>query len=181
MGNKQSNKKIEEKKCDIIIDKYKIVFVGPSCSGAKTSLIKVLLGQKFCQDEEVTSTFSFVTKRINNINAQLWDSIGPKALRHLNKFVLKNADCIILGYDVTRRDSFEEIVDYWCSTAKNIKTCKLFYLIGNKIDLYLDREISAEEGEKFAEKENLRFFEVSCRTGEGIKKFLDDLENNIAK
>ena len=101
--------------------------------------------------------------------------------RKLCEINMNNSDCIILGYDLTYRPYFEQIVSYWCNAAKNIETCKLFYLIGNKIDLYEQRKISTEEGKKFAEKENLRFFEISCKTGQGIKEFLDDLVNNITK
>ena len=37
------------------------------------------------------------------------------------------------------------------------------------------------EARDFAKENNLRYFEVSCRTGKGIDKFLEDLKNEIIK
>ena len=34
---------------------------------------------------------------------------------------------------------------------------------------------------KYAEEEGLRFFELSCKTDEGINEFIDDLVHNIVK
>ena len=52
-------------------------------------------------------------------------------------------------------------------------------MIGNKKDLESKREVSEEEAIDYAEENNLRFFEISCKTGEGIEEFLDDLVYNL--
>ena len=55
------------------------------------------------------------------------------------------------------------------------------YLIGNKIDLFMDRQINEEEARNLAKELNLRYFETSCLTGEGIHNFVYDLANEIIK
>ena len=65
------------------------------------------------------------------------------------------------------------------SNSKINYECELIYLIGNKIDLNERREVDKEEANEFAKSENLRFFEISCKTGEGIKEFMDDLILNL--
>ena len=64
---------------------------------------------------------------------------------------------------------------------KDNNLCNLIYLIANKIDLYLytQKEVDMKEAIEFAEKENLRFFGISSRTGEGINEFFDDLILNL--
>ena len=52
-------------------------------------------------------------------------------------------------------------------------------MIGNNKDLESERLVSEEEAIDYAEKNNLRFFEISCKTGEGIDEFLDDLVYNL--
>ena len=44
-----------------------------------------------------------------------------------------------------------------------------------------DRQVTREEAIEFAKKENLRFFEISCKTDEGIKEFFDDVKHNLLK
>ena len=43
-------------------------------------------------------------------------------------------------------------------------------LIGNKVDLENDREVSYEEGLQFAKKYNLNFFETSAKTALNVEK-----------
>ena len=43
-------------------------------------------------------------------------------------------------------------------------------LIGNKVDLENDREVSYEEGLQFAKKYNLNFFETSAKTAYNVEK-----------
>mmetsp|Transcript_12022 Transcript_12022/g.16636 ORF Transcript_12022/g.16636 Transcript_12022/m.16636 type:complete len:101 (+) Transcript_12022:354-656(+) len=43
-------------------------------------------------------------------------------------------------------------------------------LVGNKIDLEAEREVSYEEGADFARRNKLHFFECSAKTGETVDK-----------
>ena len=70
---------------------------------------------------------------------------------------------------------------YWFPKAKEISDAKLIYLIGNKIDKYKERRVNKKEAKKFAKENNLRYFEISCLNGKGIKKFVDDLSHQIIR
>ena len=45
----------------------------------------------------------------------------------------------------------------------------MIVLIGNKSDLKDQRQVTTEEGEKFAKKNALIFFETSAKTAEGVE------------
>ena len=45
----------------------------------------------------------------------------------------------------------------------------IILLIGNKTDLKMEREVSTEEGQEFAEKHNLIFFETSAKTAQNVE------------
>ena len=51
----------------------------------------------------------------------------------------------------------------------------------NKIDRVQDREEKGKESRKFSEENHFRYFEMSCKTGEGVQKFFDDLITQITK
>ena len=48
----------------------------------------------------------------------------------------------------TRRETFEEIKNYWYPTVKELKLCNLIYLIANKIDLYETQKVEEKEAKK---------------------------------
>ena len=48
-------------------------------------------------------------------------------------------------------------------------------LIGNKIDLELDREVTKEEGEQLAELLECKYFETSAKSGQNINESLDEI------
>ena len=55
---------------------------------------------------------------------------------------------------------------------------KIIILIGNKIDLE-NRQISREEGRKFAEDKNLKYYETSAMIGVNIKTAFNELYKDI--
>ena len=72
-------------------------------------------------------------------------------------------DSIILVYDISSRQTFEECKTYYRDAIKerckdNIKVI----LIGNKNDLEEERKVTTEEGYDFALENNYLFIEGSC-------------------
>ena len=169
------------------INDFKVVFLGDSGVGAKTCLINRIVHNTF--DLYVSSTngayFSWRTiqTELGEISLQLWDTIGQEKYRPFAAPFIKKAHCIILGYDVTRRHSFDSIRDFWYNFVKEKaeRDNILIYLVGNKIDLYLHEQVTDEEGKSLANDLNMKFFEVSAKTGEGIDILLDDIGNSFIK
>lgn len=52
----------------------------------------------------------------------------------------------------------------------------VFYVVGNKNDLFSQAVVSEEEGRRFAEKINALFTLTSSLTGEGIKEIFEEIE-----
>ena len=167
-------------------NEYKIIFIGESGVGAKTSLINRIAGLKFNPHSETTTTNSFVNIKIKlgknrEINLHLWDTIGQEKYRSLTKIFMTDIDCAVIGYDITNRRTFEEVKNYWCPTVKELKYCNLIYLIANRMDLYEHEQVKEFEGENYAKSENLRFFMISCKTGDEILHFIKYLAKQLLK
>ena len=79
---------------------------------------------------------------------------------------VRNSSIVFLIYDVSVKSSFDNIPN-WITFIRSIENNTLV-LCGNKIDL-AEREVKKEEGEALAQKEGIAFFEVSAKTGDGIK------------
>ena len=98
------------------LQSYKVVLVGESGVG-KTSIIHYFIYEKF--DDRVLSTVSvsFVSKEMNfnerNIKFDIWDTAGQERFHSLAKIFYENSNVAILVYDITKRDSFEKIKNYW--------------------------------------------------------------------
>jgi len=69
-------------------------------------------------------------------------------------------------YDITNRSSFEG-TDFWLARVKQqISRIVITFLVGNKLDLLSDREVSEAEGKTFAIKNGLEFMECSAKVNE---------------
>ena len=112
----------------------------------------------------------------------LFDTAGQEKYRSINKIFYKDCDCVVLGYDVTFKESFEnDIKNYYYNEIKS--TCKdiLIYLVGNKIDLYEDRKVTTEEGKAYSKEKGIKFYEVSSKTGENVQKLIEDIAITLLK
>ena len=166
---------------------YKVLFLGDSSIGAKTSLIRRIVYNEFREDEKSTIGVDFFTKTIQTkfgeISLKLWDTVGQKSFKPIIASYIRGSHCIILGYDVTNRKSYESIRNDWYNLVmKNITgNNPIIYLVGNKIDEINKREISDEKGKSLANDLNIKYFGVSAKTGEGVDILLDDILNSLIK
>ena len=54
-----------------------------------------------------------------SIKFEIWDTAGQEKYRSLTKIFYKDAGAAILVYDITRKESFEEIQKYWINQIKD--------------------------------------------------------------
>ncbi len=85
-------------------------------------------------------------------------------------FHSRGAQGALLVYDVSRRDSFEHVQN-WYSRAKQLGGEDLeTVLIGNKNDLSsADRQVSTQEGEDLAKELGMPFVETSALNGANVE------------
>jgi len=97
------------------------------------------------------------------VNVNIVDTAGQEKYKSLNSQYYKKADGCLLVYDITKRQTFEEIKNYFYEQMqeKCKKDIKVIFL-GNKTDLEQDREVSTEEGSNFASDKEFMFLETSC-------------------
>jgi Ras-related protein Rab-6A len=153
----------------ISVTKHKIIFVGDAGVG-KTSIINRIVDNPFNEAYEMSIGVDFMSKNLRykgqNIKLQLWDSAGQEKYKGLIPSYVRNSSIVFIVYDISSKASFNN-VSSWITFIKSIENTTLI-LCGNKIDL-TTREVEKSEGEQFAQKEGISFFEVSAKTDENIK------------
>jgi small GTP-binding protein len=96
----------------------KVVLIGESGVG-KTSIISRYLLNKFSATLGSTPGANFTTKTVfleeenQSIKYEIWDTAGQEKYRSLAKVFYKNAAVCVLVYEITRRQSFDELKNYW--------------------------------------------------------------------
>ena len=162
---------------------FKLLLLGESGTGAKTSLLHRYIDNSFQSSTIATigidSRIKIVQTDFGAIKLQIWDAAGQERFRAISSTYVKGSHCIILGYDVTDIISFEKIRKYWYNFVMKNKdgNSPLMYLVGNKIDLIEERVVSDEEGKSLANDLNMKYFGVSAKTGENVDIIFDDIVN----
>ena len=166
----------------------KFIIIGDANVG-KTNILLRLYKNEFYKKQPCTIIADFINYKIKIgqilYNLKLWDTAGSEKYRSITRGYYKNADCAIIVYDITSKDSFHSVktwIDY-CKANTGNKTH--FVLVGNKTDLSGMRKVEKKEGQTLANNYNIPFFESSALTGYNIEKIFADscliISNNISK
>ena len=91
----------------------------------------------------------------------IWDTAGQEKYGALTKSYYHNCHGVILVYDVTKQDTFDNL-DYWIKQIKEIKKDPEIVIVGNKCDLENLRTVSTEVAESKAESYSASFYEASA-------------------
>ena len=161
----------------------KYIIVGDGTVG-KSSLLLRFTKSGFNQEYEMTLNVDFGVKNIKIRNKiyriQIFDTAGQENLRSIARMYYKNSICAIVVYDITRRDTFNN-VSIWIEDCKNQCPKSIFMvLVGNKLDLAERRQISSDEGRELAEKNGMLFFETSAKDGTNVENIFVEAADNIA-
>ena len=116
------------------------------------------------------------------VKLQVWDTAGNARFHTITQAFYRRlgAEGILLVYDVTDRQSFENIRNWWIKdVAHHAPETALKILIGNKCDMDEKRVVSTEEGQKLADELDIQFFEVSAKSGRSVENAFFTLVEDI--
>jgi Ras-related protein Rab-11A len=147
------------------LKKIKLSIIGDSGIG-KSSILNRYIFDKFNLNSRSTIGVEFGQIEIELNNGEhylleIWDTAGQCKYRSIVKSYYRNVDGFILVFDITNKDSFNNL-SYWLNEINGNcdKDDVYILLVGNKIDLY-----DKEKDEKF-------------NFDDGIIKFINDNNNN---
>lgn len=163
---------------------YKMVVLGHYSVG-KSSIVLNFVKGEFNPKEESTIGASFLTKTIfsNNkaIKFEIWDTAGQERYYSLIPMYYRGAQVALVVYDVTSMESFET-AKKWIDELKYDKPQEfLKILVANKMDLESQAVVTSDLGKEYAEKEGIKYYETSAKTGSNIQTMFSEIAELLPK
>jgi small GTP-binding protein len=155
----------------------KVVLLGESGVG-KTCIISRFTNNTFEDNIMSTTGASYCGKAMTfdeyggkTIKFEIWDTAGQEKYRALTKIFYKDALAAILVYDITRKNSFQEIKNYWYNQIKeSAKNDIVIAIAANKSDLYENEQVPEDEAREYAKQIGAIFKLTSAFTSAGIEE-----------
>ncbi|KAJ9181512.1 hypothetical protein P3X46_009636 [Hevea brasiliensis] len=162
---------------------FKILLIGDSGVGKSSLLVSFISSS--VEDLSPTIGVDFKIKQLTvggkRLKLTIWDTAGQERFRALTSSYYRNAQGIILVYDVTRRETFTNLSDVWAKEVDLYRTNKdcVKMLVGNKVDIESEGVVSREEGMALAKEHGCTFLECSAKTRQNVEKCFEELALKI--
>ena len=155
---------------------FRLCLLGDSFVGKTSILTKYSDGEipkKY--NSTIGVDFKVITLELNDIitKIHIWDTAGQERFKSITVNYFKNSHGFIFVYDITNRESFENLNNWIDLAFQNNQNHFINFLIGNKCDLENDRKVTIEEGKNFAEKKKFIFLETSAKDNININKVFE--------
>ncbi len=155
----------------------------------KTSMVLRYCENSFKENYIMTIGSNFSTKQVEleeypnyHVKLQLWDLAGQKHFSFVRPPFYRGATATIFVFDITRRSSFQNILEWKDEVEKVIGDGKPSMLVGNKIDLADQREVGDKEGKALRDEINaIAYIETSAKNGIDVQPVFKEITLAILK
>lgn len=154
---------------------FKLLLIGDSGVG-KSCLLLRFADNTYNSDyiSTIGVDFKIKTIKLDNdkiVKLQIWDTAGQERFRTITSSYYRGAQGIIIVYDVTDLESFNNL-NNWLQEIDKFGTNGVTKLIvGNKNDLTDKKQVTLEMAEEFAkEKGGLTVLETSALSSENVEQ-----------
>ncbi|OAG30734.1 Ras-related protein Rab-1A [Nematocida sp. ERTm5] len=166
---------------------FKILVVGSSGVG-KTCILLRYTDSIYKETYGTTIGVDFKMKNIvindKAVKLQLWDTAGQERFRTITSSYYRNANGILLVFDISDEDSFNDLKGWISEISNNINNNIIIFILANKIDTNTVK-VSDEDISNFINKyktDNINIIgynKVSAKTGEGIDSSFKTIAESI--
>lgn len=165
----------------------KVLSMGSAGAG-KSCLIKRYCEERFVSKYIATIGVDYGVKpvtidRIGEFRINFWDLSGHSEFFEVRNEFYKDTQGCLLVYDVTSRDSFNQLDDWLAEAMKYGASPREIpiALCANKIDRKKDQAVSEDEGREWASARGVTYFETSASSGANVHEMFDYLFKEIVR
>lgn len=130
-----------------------------------------------------TVGIEFFTKKIliddDLYKLHIFDLAGQERFKSIVTSYYRQNLGIILAFDITNRESFDNLKRWVSEIDKYSDPNVSIILIGTKLDLQKDRKIYYEEASNYAESLKVNYYEVSSKDNVNIEEVFIDIVKQI--
>jgi len=152
---------------------FKLLLIGDSGVG-KSSLLLRFADDTFTESYISTIGVDFKIRTVQlegkTVKLQIWDTAGQERFRTITSSYYRGAQGIIIVYDVTDKDSFNNVKQWLHEIDRYASEDVKKLLVGNKSDLNDKRETTFAEAEEEAKNLRMQFLETSAKNSTNVEK-----------
>ena len=161
--------------------KFKVTLLGEAGVG-KTSLILRFVKNYFKEDLKSTIGTNFMLKDVEIdmggkkvvVRLLIYDIGAQKIFSSMRAKYFQGSNASIAVFDVTSVESLHALPE-WIAPVKDLCGNIPIMVVGNKVDLTDEREVSKVDASALAERFNCMYAETSAKTGEQIEEVFEKL------
>mmetsp|Transcript_62225 Transcript_62225/g.166967 ORF Transcript_62225/g.166967 Transcript_62225/m.166967 type:complete len:196 (-) Transcript_62225:138-725(-) len=161
----------------------KVIVIGDAGVG-KSAIVQMFhsKGTHYPKQYAMTTGCDFVMKEIKipdsstTVELHIYDCSGQKVFKELVSEYWKNANMVMLVYDVSNQDSFNNL-GAWLDLVRSKCPGKQLpgILVANKVDLEDRIRVHTADGNEFARTHSLDFVQVSAQKNKSVETPFQEL------
>jgi len=163
---------------------FKLLIIGDSGVGKSCILLR-FADDTYTESYISTIGVDFKIKTIElegkTVKLQIWDTAGQERFRTITSSYYRGAHGIIVVYDTTDKESFDNVVEWLNEIDKYATENVNKLLVGNKCDLESKRQVDTEEAKAFAEERGIPFLETSAKNSLNVEESFLTMAREIQK
>jgi Ras-related protein Rab-1A len=152
---------------------FKLLLIGDSGVG-KSCLLLRFADHTYTESYISTIGVDFKIRTIDlggkSIKLQIWDTAGQERFRTITSSYYRGANGIIVVYDVTDMESFNNVRQWLNEIDKFACEGVSKLLVGNKCDMTNKKVVEFEMAKDFSDKLDIPFLETSAKNATNVEK-----------
>ena len=160
----------------------KLILIGDSNVG-KTTILLNYIQNDFNEFMNPTLGLENRVKIVDikgfKAKVQIWDTAGQEKFNALTQQFFRNTDGILLIFDLTDKNSFNNIKKWLIDVKANSDHSIKKILIGNKADMKDQICVTKTMIDNFCNEKKLKYMEVSAKNNQNVSNAFETLINEI--